>query len=244
MMSSANTAQQAFYKNKQNKTGPTSAAKKKGGKFKKAQENNFVITDFDKGSCFLGVIKTKFSDWHAIVIDTRDDREIKCKARGFKLKFVGVGTPVVFSMNSHNDGEILGYFTTDRIQDLVNHFGSNYDKISKLCGISISINAEPDELDEVMIVSQAPVKSKKQRENDSDSNSDSLEPNPNHVQDEEDENDGSSEEISEEQLDKLKNISVDYSDVVKTKSSKRAQTNRINQGRKTKERLHGLGFKF
>jgi hypothetical protein len=86
MMSSANSAQQAFYKNKNNKgTGPSSAAKSRRGGKQRQKENKIEITDFDLKSCFLGSIEQKFSEWYAIVKKLKDDTLVNCKARGFKM---------------------------------------------------------------------------------------------------------------------------------------------------------------
>jgi len=245
--STATTAQQAFYKNKQNKTGPTSASKRRGGKHKKAQENEFEITDFDKDTCHLGVLKSKFNEWSGMVTDLRNDKLIKCSTQGFNIKFVSVGSPVVFSLLSKtgSTGEMLGYFTVDYLRELSDHFGANYEKLTKLCGVATTIN-NVEELSDILIASPSAVSPKK-IEKDSGSNSDSIERNPNHAPSSDDE-DEDEQQLSEEQQEKMKNISIDYSNVADKKDkriiNKKAQTKKIQHARGQKEKFNGLGFRF
>ena len=210
MMSSANSAQQAFYKNKNNKgTGPSSAAKSRRGGKQRQKENKIEITDFDLKSCFLGSIEQKFSEWNAIVKNLKDDTLVNCKARGFKMKFVSVKTPVVFSTYALKVGEIICYYTPDNLRELCEHFGVNYEKASKECGIVSSHDVADDLEEEVVIASQAKEKVKK----DTGSSSDSLEPNPNHRQKEEDDEEEEEEVVIASQAkEKIKKDSGSSSD--------------------------------
>ncbi len=214
-MSSANSAQQAFYKNKNNKgTGPSSAAKSRRGGKQRQKENKIEITDFDLKSCFLGSIEQKFSEWNAIVKNLKDDTLVNCKARGFKMKFVSVKTPVVFATSGSKNGEIICYYTPDNLRELCEHFGVNYEKASKECGIVSSHDVADDLEEEVVIASQAKEKVKK----DTGSSSDSLEPNPNHRQKEEDDEEEEEEEeevIESKPKEKIKKDTGSSSDSLK-----------------------------
>lgn len=238
-MSSANSAQQAFYNNKNNKTGPSSASKNRRGGKHRQTENKIEIVDFDINSCFLGSIEKKFSEWNAIVKNLKDDTLVNCKARGFKMKFISEKTPVVFAFSGAKNGEILCYYTLDNLRELCDHFGINYDKASKECCIQTSHDVVEDQIEEVVIASKT--KDKKEKK-DSGSSSDSLEPNPNHQVEEVEEEE--EETLSEEQLEKLKNTSIDYNTANKGMrgGNKKMQTNKRNFDRKKK--FTGVGFRY
>jgi hypothetical protein len=242
-MASIASAQQAFYKNKNNKMGPSSAAKnKRGGCHKKNAENKFNIIDYDKGSCFLGVIKSKFSEWEAIIVDLKDDSLNKCKARNFKIKFVNVGTLVVYALNSSKSGEILAYHTNDYLNELCTYFEVNVEKAMKLCGIATLSNSVDDTeellfVEDNLLVKSEKVIKEKGSNNDSDSMSD-LAPNPNHNYEEnlEDSEENLENENIEEISEKLNNISTDYSSVEK-KINKKLRNNKVNKARTNKQRI-------
>ena len=229
----------SFFKNRNIKTGPSSAAKNKRGKQRRTHENSIDIVDYDKASCFLGIIKSKFSEWNAIVIDLRDDSLINCKSRGFNIKFVSVGTPVVFALNGAKNGEILCYYTIDKLTHLCTFFNVNYEKVSNLCGISTTISCVVEEEPEIVITKSSV---KKQ----SGSSSDSLEPNPNHVQSESDEIDSAIEEIDTTTATATATVKeIDYAmlaDPIKKKGNKKDQTNRRITDRKKK--FNGCGFTY
>jgi len=220
-MSSANSAQQAFYKNKNNKgTGPSSAAKNRRGGKKRQKENKIEITDFDLKSCFLGSIEEKFSEWIAIVKNLKDDTLVNCKARGFTMKFVSVKTPVVFGLSGSKNGEMICYYTPDNLRELCEHFGVNYEKASKECGIVSSHDVADDLEEEVVIASQAKEKVKK----DTGSSSDSLEPNPNHRQKEEDDEEEEEVVIESQTKDNVKKDIGSSSDSLKQEEVIESQT--------------------
>jgi len=246
-MSSIQTAQNAFFKNKQNTTGPTSAAKKKrGGGKKKSPENRYLISDLDRDSMFLGIIKAPFGEFQAMITNLRDDSVFKGTARNIKMKFLSIGTPVVCSSLGGNKYDISSYYSMDYLPELCSHFKINYETASKKCGIATSISAAYDEpLPEVAIAAVDSIGKKKNRE--SDSNSDSLEPNPNHQPESDDSDDNDDVIISEEQREKLDSIEIDYSVPVQSKEShkqnKKNQSRMINKAR-DKKVYNGTGFRF
>ena len=201
--------------------GPTSAKKKKQGKSKKSYANNIIVSEFDQESCHMGVIFQNFSEWEARITDVKNDSIIHCKAKGFKIKFVGPGTPVVFAYNSSKSGEILCYYTNDYVDSLCEHFKVNKEKVKKLCGLLTTVTGENND-SEIHFESASasasaasgtimvPAKSTKAK-NTSDSNSDSLEPNPNHIQssEEDDELVLNDDEVSE-MTEKIGEIDINY----------------------------------
>lgn len=139
------------------KVGPSSAARKrKGGKARGHKKNLVSVIDFDVTSCFFGIIEKVIGLKQVSVIDMRNARTVHCTLRGMTSKFLIKGSLVVFSLiKGDTTGEVIASYSTDHLQNLCEHFKTNYEKASKMCGIATTINRScSNELPEIMIAEE------------------------------------------------------------------------------------------